>query len=266
MKTLLFITLASLASLASLAPLAAETRDNSPKAIFTETQSRLQNTTLYFRGARVFDQMCTQCHGRSGRGNGPWAETMDNKPRNFRLGVFKFRTTPCGKLPSDADLRRTIRHGISGTAMPTFAKMSESDLNGVIVFIQSLSPRWKDPENFATPIETPTPPAWLADPAKSADHVKAGQTQFALSCASCHGPTGEGNGPASKGLLDIRGLSISPASFSAEHLKSGDTPADLYRTISLGLDGTPMPGHQATLKPDQIWNLVAYISTLRKTE
>ena len=234
------------------------------KEIFSATQERLKNTNLYFKGARVFDQMCTHCHGRSGRGNGPWAETLTTKPRNFRLGHFKFRTTPYGRLPSDNDLRRTIRHGITGTAMPTFAKMSESDLDAVIAFIQGLSPRWKHLENYAVPIKIPEVPAWNNAPAEATDHIKTGKKQFGISCASCHGTTGEGDGPASKGLVNAEGHPIKPASFTGENFKSCDKPSDLYRTIAMGLDGTPMIGHKDLLKSDEIWNLVAYLQKLEK--
>ena len=46
---------------------------------------------------------------------------MFTKPRDFTKGIFKFRTTPLGSLPTEADLMRTIRTGVSGTMMPTFA-------------------------------------------------------------------------------------------------------------------------------------------------
>lgn len=84
---------------------------------------------------------------------------MTNKPRNLRSGIFKFRTTPYGKLPSDDDLRRTIREGIAGTAMPTFAKMNERELEGIVTYVQSLSRRWRDENNYAVPITLPEKPA-----------------------------------------------------------------------------------------------------------
>ena len=234
------------------------------KQIAEKTQEKLTNRTLYFRGLRTFERMCIQCHGRTGRGNGPWAETMTNKPRNLRTGTFKFRTTPYGKLPSDDDLRRTIRSGISGTAMPTFAKMNESELEGIITYVQSLSRRWQDEENYAVPIKLPEPPPWFKDLEKIKGHVAQGKILFAKTCASCHGQSGKGDGPASKGLIDIWERPITPADLSEAHYKSGDKPADLFRTISTGLDGTPMVGFHGTLKSEEIWNLVAYVRSLRK--
>ncbi|MDA7887975.1 c-type cytochrome [Akkermansiaceae bacterium] len=245
-------------------PLIGDEAPITAKKIATETQKKLENRTLYFRGLRTFERMCVQCHGRTGRGNGPWAETMTNKPRNLRTGTFKFRTTPYGKLPSDSDLRRTIRSGISGTAMPTFAKMSDSEIEGIVTYVQSLSRRWQDDTNYAVPIKLPDPPAWFKDLEKINDHVVQGQTLFAKTCASCHGPSGKGDGPASKGLIDVWERPITPANLSEAHYKSGDSPADLFRTISTGLDGTPMVGFHGALKPEEIWNLVAHVRSLRK--
>ena len=239
-------------------------KEASPAEIHRKTQERLKNISLYFRGSHIYDQMCIDCHGRSGRGDGPWAGELKSRPRNFRTGVFKFRTTPLGKLPLETDLRRTIRSGISGTAMPAFTKMSEADLDGILVFVQGFSKRWKDPVNYALPIDLPKPPPWLAPEKDRTLHVAKGKKTFIQLCASCHGPAGKGDGPAAAGLVDIWKNAIIPADLGEAHHKSGDRPADLYRTIATGLDGTPMVYFSATLKPEEIWNLVAYIKSIEK--
>src|SRR3984893_10120570 len=51
-----------------------------------------------------YRRYCVGCHGELGDGNGenfPW---LDPKPRDFTLGVFKWRSTPTGTLPTDEDL------------------------------------------------------------------------------------------------------------------------------------------------------------------
>ena len=76
------------------------------------------------QGAQIYLQRCSFCHGLLGDGNGPAADALDPRPRDFTLGTFKFRTTQSGELPLDEDLFRTVSRGLSGTAMQAF----DSDL------------------------------------------------------------------------------------------------------------------------------------------
>src|SRR3954453_12350729 len=75
------------------------------------------DTSLYYEGREVYERNCTICHGVRGDGNGEMAAELGVKPRSFRMGEFKYRSTPWGKLPTTDDLIRTIRHGVTGTTM-----------------------------------------------------------------------------------------------------------------------------------------------------
>ncbi len=224
-----------------------------------DAQQQRLRMQFYFQGRHVFESQCAPCHGERGRGDGPWAEGMTTKPRNFRSGIFKFRTTPFGKLPITDDLRRTLRSGISGTAMPTFQKLSDRDITSLIVYVQSFSKSWKDTELQAEPLDFPELPEWFRDSDLRAKNAGAGATKFAELCSTCHGTKGKGDGVAAKGLIDFWENPIVPADLTNEHHKSGDTPTDLYRTIATGLNGTPMIGFAETLSEETIWNLVAFI-------
>lgn len=224
------------------------------------------DVTTYMRGKRVFESQCIPCHGRNGRGDGEWSVDVKDKPRNLTLGVFKFRTTPIGFLPTQADLLRTLRTGISGTMMPTFAKLPDPELEAVIAYVRSFSPRWEDPKNYAEPIPLPPTPAWFAVPSERAQHAAEGAKTFQQVCAACHGAAGKGDGPASAGLKDVAGRAITPADLSQPHHKSGPDPIDLYRTISMGLDGTPMVGFREAFGAEKMWDLVAYIRSLAPPE
>ena len=48
-----------------------------------------QDTPL---GAKVFAQRCAVCHGPDGKGNGPAARSMLPRPRDFSLGIFKYKS------------------------------------------------------------------------------------------------------------------------------------------------------------------------------
>src|SRR5262245_29079314 len=96
------------------------------------------------RGREVYERRCVGCHGPKGDGNGPVAAFLDPRPRDFRLGAFKFRTTPSGSLPTDGDLFRTLTRGVRYTAMPTWHELPEKDRLAVISYVKTFSPRWKD--------------------------------------------------------------------------------------------------------------------------
>lgn len=223
---------------------------------------RQADIRLFMKGDFVFRKHCVDCHGKSGRGDGALAKDVAIKPRNFRTGIFKFRSTPMGFLPTDADLTRTIRTGVAGSMMPPFEDLTATEVTAVIAYLKSLSRRWKDPKLVASPRPTPKVPAWLDDPAKTRAPGAKGRKTFTAHCASCHGDAGQGDGSASKGLRDVWGDPITPARLGVSHPRSGPAPGDLFRTVAMGLDGTPMLGHLETLGPDRIWELVAFIQSL----
>ena len=72
------------------------------------------------QGKLVYERYCLSCHGAAGNGAGEFAEWISPKPRDYRQGTFKWRSTPSGSLPTDADLEKTRSRGLYGTYMPTW--------------------------------------------------------------------------------------------------------------------------------------------------
>lgn len=210
------------------------------------------------RGAALYERHCAACHGVTGDGRGPAAYLLSPKPRDFTLGVYKFRTTPSGSLPTDDDLLRTVRRGVAGTAMPAWNRLSEEDLAALVARIKSFSPFFEE--------EEPDPPIAIGKaPAATPQSVEAGRKIYELmQCAKCHGDKGRGDGPSAETLKDDQGRAIRPYDFTRgpSSLKGGRAPADVYRTFMTGLDGTPMPSYLDSLSAEQGWQLVHYVQSL----
>ena len=75
-----------------------------------------------------------------------------------------------------------------------------------------------------------------------------------------------GRTSCSKVTIDETGLPIAPADLRLPaNFKGGAEPADVYRTLVTGLDGTPMPSYaQAIDDPHAMWDLVAFVRSLRR--
>jgi mono/diheme cytochrome c family protein len=225
---------------------------------------KLPDRALYEDGKYVYEENCVTCHGTMGDGQGEMALSTGVKPRSFRTGLFKYRSTPTGKLPTNEDLLRTVRGGRTGTAMGMFTFLTEEQLRAVVEYIKFFSRRWRHAENYAPPIPLPPQPAWLSDDAEVTRRAVAGKQTFQTICATCHGPDGGGNGPLAPTLKDVLGEPAPPADLRLPHLRSGDEPLDIYRVLMTGLDGTPMVSFAEALTPEQKWDVIAYILALRQ--
>lgn len=92
--------------------------------------------------------------------------------------------------------------------------------------------------------------------------MKQGALLFQAACATCHGDKGKGDGAAAALLVDVWGHPAAPADFSKPNRKSGPDAKDLFRSIALGLDGTPMTAYGDLLPVESIWDLVAFVQNL----
>lgn len=86
------------------------------------------------------------------------------------------------------------------------------------------------------------------------ESVATGGALYAASCASCHGDTGLGDGPAAAAL--------DPApSDLAIHVPL-HTDAEIYDFVANGIDGTAMVARSGELSADEIWHIINYVRTI----
>ncbi len=88
----------------------------------------------------------------------------------------------------------------------------------------------------------------------SQESVQIGLGTYSTACATCHGDTGLGDGPA--------GLALNPPPADLAVHVPLHTDNELYGFIADGIEGTPMVAQLGNLASDEIWHLVNYIRTI----
>jgi len=93
------------------------------------------------QGHKLYMTHCEHCHGVSGDGKGPTASYFDIKPRDYRLGRFKFTSTKSTDRATRDDLVRTVRQGIPGTYMPSFLLFTDEEIGPIVEYVRWLAMR-----------------------------------------------------------------------------------------------------------------------------
>jgi alcohol dehydrogenase (cytochrome c) len=233
-------------------------------------------------GRVLYNQICQACHGPAGEGSGDRGPAL-NRPRLTHGNA-------------DADLFRAIRSGISGTQMPPFAALRDTQIGQLVAYLRTLQGA------TTTPSEEAAAAAGDAGAGESAFFGRAG-------CANCHqvngrggivgtdltaagrlpaavirqklldpnapmpgsGRGGRGGGPAvivvrTADGRELRGVRRNEDTFS---LQMVDTAGQLHLfeksklASVVALNQSLHPTDYATkLSPDDVSNLVAYLRTL----
>lgn len=239
-------------------------------------------------GQAIYQAQCVQCHGTTGDGDGPVGRFLYPRPRDYRKGIFKFTSTKYGGRPLRADLEKTVRRGIPGTAMPAFKLLPESEIQAVVDYVLMLTRRGEleellavmadadgelDPElveaeyvplvldRWAEAREMVVVPA-TPEPEWTVERAVRGKAAFlSKGCSQCHGEDGRAQTAADPTKVDAWGNRTRPADLTSGMLRGGRTPIDIYRRIYGGINGTAMPAFEQSLKeePDTMWDMVAYV-------
>lgn len=213
-------------------------------------------------GRAVYDEWCAGCHGDQGKGDGPAADRMLPRPRDFTRGVYQIRTTASGELPTDADLMHVIDAGMPGTAMPGWeSHLSQQARTDVRAYIKTFS------RFFAG--AAPAAIATGSAPSPSDEGMRSGREGYTkLECFKCHGAAGRGDGPSAPTLKDDWGHPVRAADLTASwRFNGGGTVEQIHARLRTGLDGTPMPSFSDAVEanvvtPEQLWRVAQYVRSL----
>ncbi|MFN3193653.1 MAG: cytochrome c [Aureliella sp.] len=92
-------------------------------------------------GRGLYRKHCVTCHGVTGNGRGPTAALVDPYPRDYRMGTFKFKSTPIGTKPTKDDLVYAIENGIVGSSMVKIPELTAQDIDALADYVIYLSMR-----------------------------------------------------------------------------------------------------------------------------
>ncbi len=227
-----------------------------------EEDGNIKEPDDYTKGKKLYDGLCSTCHGEKGDGKGHAYSFTIPKARDFTSGIYKFRSTPSGQPPTDEDFIRITKRGNPGTSMPAYGtKISDDDIMLVVNYIK---------QEFApTVFKIKQTPYVIGDPPPTTPElIKQGREIYVKSdCSDCHGNYGRGDGDMgwNEDMKDTWGDRIYPADLTHPwELRNFATVKDLFRTLITGLDGTPMISYKSEHSEDELWALAHYLKSIQR--
>lgn len=238
---------------------------------------------LVSHGKELYAQQCVSCHGATGHGDGVASASLNPRPRNFTAA----EGWKNGRKPSG--IFKTLREGIPGSGMASFATLPSDDRWALVHYVSSLGPSQEvdtnadlvkvgiDPSKGGAEQVAPTIPIDVAMARMAEKEPDSGRAEsistlstdpeegpapaahvYAQNCLSCHGTHGEGG-------VRVKRLGAFPTAWiQTEHLGKAVAmrSTDSFRKVVVqGIPGDMMPGH-GQLTPGQISELFGYIKTL----
>ena len=93
-------------------------------------------------GRVSYEQLCVNCHGPEGKGDGPAGIDVLPVPRDFSVGAFKFDADSDGRTGTDEDLFLVIRDGgmaVGGSPlMAAWGHLGDAKVRELVAYVRSL--------------------------------------------------------------------------------------------------------------------------------
>jgi caa(3)-type oxidase subunit IV len=246
----------------------------------------IQTPQLLAKGHQLFEVNCVTCHGPTGHGDGPASGALTPKPRNFTQDVGWKN----GRKVTD--VFKTLKEGVPGSAMASFATLPSDDRWALAHYVLSLGPKppaatdadfakigvnpkagGGEVKEASIPVEVAMARIAVAAevPAHAAEarpqmgyvgeDVPAGARVYRQSCAGCHGAKGEGLVVRNLGVNPVVEIRTVPLTGSLESMQSADA---FGKIVTRGLPGSLMPG-SSELSSTQIRELYGFVRQLAQS-
>lgn len=208
-------------------------------SIFWVLSSSTRAVTLgeVMEGRKLYVTFCFACHGKLGKGDGPFAPHLPVKPRDHTDDSYMSQKT-------DQDLFNAISKGgeaFHGSRfMPFWNKtFTEAQIWDLVAYLRSLHRPHRE------------------------GSAERGKELYAKYCWICHGEQGHGDGPIAQ---SVGQFGPTPLDFTNRALMETRSDLDLFFAIFGGgnsVGKSPyMPAWGDTLSEENIWDLVAYLRSL----
>lgn len=202
-------------------------------AFFTVAVLLSSNASAEFskslEGYRIFSTNCFVCHGADGKGKGPLASKLEDKPSDLT------NNAELSKL-SDRDLFQIIEgtapHGEASSSMPKWGlAIPHTQIDSLVAYVRYL-------HTTKHPVS---------------DNPLKGKETYEAYCTLCHG-NGKGKGVITK-LYDME-----PADHTDATAMNKISNEKMYSVIANGTSGsTLMPGWKDMLSEKEIKDVISYI-------
>ncbi len=216
-----------------------------------------QDAVATHPGKSLYEKNCAVCHGDHGTG-GKWTAGMGVKPRDF--------TSERGRALSREVMIDAVTHGRNNTAMAAFSgQLSAQQIDNVVDYIrlafmalpgqiEGLSGTYA--HGNQQPAATPRKAAvdmQAAMPQGLSGDLAAGRDFYMGNCFTCHGTSGDGNGPRAYFIRPR------PANFLEQKYRQGFNRVALFNAIRDGKLGTEMPAWGKVLSSQQIADITEFV-------
>ena len=261
-------------------------RDKDAAAAMLALQAEITAKRKNMKSMELYLFRCAVCHGEAGRGDGPAVPFLYPAPRDFSIGLFKYKTSSHKQQrPTDEDLFRTIKKGLNRTAMPAWgAVLSDDQIRSLIPVVKGFDTigTWapeeapdsafdEDGRYTGQPLSFPKKFPVENQVPFSKESVAAGVRHFRKNCTPCHGDEGRGNPAPEKKLKDDWGNRVwprdqtKPWTWRVSNVPGNakETIRNIYVRLSLGIPGTPMPSHVKGVSEQDRWHIANFLYTLR---
>jgi len=223
-------------------------------ATAVEKNSAIPASAKYDTGRQQFLVQCAHCHGLAGDGKGWDGDYLHPKPANLQDKLSK--NTPGIMDHFDGNTFAKVTNGMRVSVMPTWGEFMTARM------------RWDDvkylKDSYNTGLPAESNASHYANGAVTLPYVRtdtgifeseittivpsAGKPIYEKYCLTCHGATGQGDGPGAAKLLGGAPAPL-PAKMNLPYI---------FGTVRGGIPNSHMYGFEPVLTETEIWNVTAY--------